>query len=308
MAKDDNDIILHYRNAISLDLDDMTALTPNSAMANVLRDFSKEVMGLTPGFAFSLQQAKKLKGMTEKELAQYRRQSVSDGELMNFVSNAHALLRDEKSWDGGNKMSSGDKLHRLLHWKETRKEDALRDAEKRLSEVYDQMLDCERIKAECIEAAKGQAPGSQAYRSNERKFKTATEKLALLKRQEASLTATLDTAERIRLVDEYNESVQAIHGVTKMLTSDVTKYEKTLASAEAVDEMIKDATDEMADYGSTLFTEEPAETRADSEFSALVASAERRQDMQDGAAAMDGEKTTEPVSEFAKSVSDAEKQ
>lgn len=303
MPSNENEKILHLRNTISLCLDDLTALVINSALALILRDFSEEVMQMTPGFAFSLRQAKDLNELTQKTLRQYQTHTIQDGDLMKYVSDARMILKDENLLNGGRTMN----LKNLFQGKERKKQESLDQLESSYRSVCDQILACEEKMAQCVEASKGHSPDSMVYRANERAYNDAQNNRALLRKQEAVLSQALDNATRVRLVKEYNDRQKEIERLTGIVLGDEKNLGRLLAEAELRTDKIGETVGKTQNFGSALFEEPEVSAPASvSEFGAKVAASERRDSLlsESGSLSEIGMQTQpqEQKSEFSKLV------
>jgi len=274
MAGNDNEAILRLRNEASLCLDDLVALVVNGSLSFDLRLFSTEIMELRPGFAFSLKQARALRDITQKTLKQYQAHAIDDNELMNYVTNARAILKGNEQMNGGNQMSV---FKKILHGKEIKKQENLVRIEREYRDVCEQILACEAEKARCIENTRGCAPDSMTYRDNERAYNNANNKLKLLRKQEVSLSDTLDQTTRIRLMEEFNEKQKAIARMTAVAFGNQKDLDHMVAEVETNSAKIEQRLDGMRGFGNEVFdAPERKVTRDDSEFAASLAADERR--------------------------------
>ncbi len=292
MNGSDNEKILHLRNTISLCVDDLTALVVNSALADSLREFSDEVMELTPGFAFGLKQARKLKDETMLTLRQYQARAISDGDLMNYIANARKIIKDEIQPDGGVQMI----LKNLFQRKEQKQQENLENMQREYRDICDQIQACEEKMNQCIEASRGHSPDSIIYRENERAFNTAKKQMILLHKQETMLSETLSNVDRLKMIDEFNQRQKRFAQYSQMAFGNERSRERAVAQAELLSEKLNAANDKMQGYGNSLFEEPVRDTaQTDSEFGSLVAASERRHSLAESAGPSGGE--TEPFSE-----------
>ena len=299
MPSGDNSKLVQLRNETSLCLDDLTAQVKSSSLAANLRDFSVEIMELTPGFTFNQEQGKKLLDLTEDTLSRYQKRRIGDGELMDYMTKARAILKGEEKINGGIGMSFFDKV---LHGKELKKQESLKKIEIEYKTVCDQLLDCEEKMAAAVEAARGHAPESRQYRDAETSYKKAKENMILLGKHESLLRKALDNATRVELIKEFNERQKEIERATGNVLGNEKELARILAEAEISTERVSSTIDKMENYGESLFeVKEEYVPRGDSEFGAKVASSERRHammEMDGGFAQMVNSSPEEKVSEF----------
>ena len=293
MAVNENERILRLRNETSLCLDDLVTLVINSSMAMELRNFSEEVMQKKPNFAFSLKQARELRDITRKALKQYESHALDDGGLMNYLDSAQEILKGEKQTNGGgNRMGMfGD----LFSGKERKKQESMDKLEKNWKSVCEEILSCEKEMEHCIEASQGYAPDSMVYRSNERAYNNAKDKLALLRKQEQVLSAGLGQARRAELIATFNQSQREtlILLDNVLVDKDLTK---TQTEVEIIGEKLNGKLSSTAGYGDSLIKDsEELKVRPDSEFSAMVAASERRKAAIEVTGAEEPEAQTEQV-------------
>lgn len=311
MINKDNYKILCLRNKASLCLDDLVALIVNSTIAFDLRLFSGEVMELTPGFTFTLQQAKALKKLTEDTLRQYETHRINDDDLLKYLSEARTIVKGENLKSGGIDMNF---VSKLIHRKEIEKQASLDKMEHDYKDICSKILACEENMSRLVEASKGQSPDSSVYRSNERAYNNAKNQLVLLKKQEAVLSKALDEAGRIQLIKDFNKQQKEIARMTGIVLGDEKGLSSILAEAELRNEQISETVERIDGFGSSLLKDiedSLSAPKTDSEFGAKVASSERRHTMLELNGAADEESSAVPAeskSEFASLVSSADDQ
>ena len=279
MFSHDNEKILRLRNETSLCLDDLVALVINSALALRLREFSDEIMEMTPGFAFSLKQAKALRDLTADTLKQYASHTIRDVDLMNYFSNARAVLKDEQISNGGNKMGLKDLL---FHGKERRQQESMNEVERQYKEICEQILACEETMERCMDAADGHSPDSMVYRNSEREYSRAENELTMLRQQEVNLSKALEVAGRIELVRRFRDREKRIAQSIQSLLGNSADQERALAEIEQATGQIEGKLSETANYGDEVFRkaeEAASSSRTDSNFGAKMAARERRKSM-----------------------------
>jgi len=286
-SKDDYKI-LKLRNETSLYLDDLVALVTNSVLANQLREFSSEVMALTPGFTFNFRQAKSLKDLTAKKYKQYKDKAITDVDLMNYQKDANAILRGDEVEIGGRQVGIWDKL---MHGKEIKKQEALSSMEQDYLKVLQDIEECQEKMKRCVAASKGHSPDSAIYRRNERTWRAANNELTLLNDQATTLFKTLGEADRVRLIAKYNERLKRINANTVTALGNEKDLIKLQAETELEIERSKATSTRYENFGASIFemAVEDQEVRADSEFGAQVAAEERRQNLLDFAGAVEEE-------------------
>ena len=269
--------ILCLRNEVSLCLDDLTALVLNSSLAFELRLFNAEVMEQTPDFTLGLNQAKALKKLTAGVLDQYRKHIIGDVELMDYFSDARAILKGDDKTAGGKHMPIFPKI---FQGKKGKEKETAEKLEREYKEVGKKLLLCEEEMAQCIENARGCAPNSTKYRDNERAYSLAKDKLTLLRKRHNQLGEILYNYDRKELIEQFSREQEALSKATKIVISDKDNQARSLAIAELSNEKINSSIESIQGFGDSLFREEePAVSQTSSEFGAMVASSERRQDM-----------------------------
>ena len=283
-SKDDYKI-LKLRNETSLYLDDLVALVTNSVLANQLREFSSEVMALTPGFTFNFRQAKSLKDLTAKKYKQYKDKAITDVDLMNYQNDANAILRGDEVEIGGSQVGIWDKL---VHGKEIKKKEALGKLEHDYRTVLRNIEECQEKMKRCVAASKGHSPDSAIYRSNERTWRAANNELTLLNQQATMLFKTLGEADRVRIIEEHKEQLKRMNTNTVTALGNEKDLIKLQAEAELESERSKATATRYENFGASIFemAEDEQEVRTDSEFGAQVAAAEHRETLLDFAGAV----------------------
>ena len=278
-SKDDYKV-LELRNETSLYLDDLVALVINSVLANQLREFSGEVMALTPGFTFNYRQAKNLKELTIRKYKQYKAGTITDVDLMNYQTEANAILRGDEVEIGGSQVGIFDKL---LHGKEIKKKEALNRLEQDFRNVMQEIEDCQEKMKRCIAASKGHSPDSAIYRNNERTWRAANNELTLLNQQASMLLKTLGEADRVRIIEKHKDQLKRMNENTVTALGNEQDLIRLQTEAEMESERSKATSTRYENFGASIFemAVEDQEIRADSEFGAQVAAEERRQTILD---------------------------
>ena len=277
---DENYKIMLLRNETSLFLDDLVALVVNSTMAFNLRNFSSEVMELTPGFAFNLKQAKKLREATQKTLKQYQAKTITDGDLMNFLADARTILKNDDMLRGESIVGFIKPITKLFQGKKQREQESMDSLERKYENVCQEMLSCEEEMARCVEASNGHPRDSMEYRTNARTYNRKKDELTLLRRQEQILSQSLDVATRKKLIDQFKDREKDILRDTNIVLGGETDFETAVDELATIDDQIRSRTSRFKSAGSELFSEAESYTdHAFDEFDAEVAARERREDL-----------------------------
>lgn len=275
MKNQENYHTLLLRNQTSLILDDLVALVINSALAEQLRTFSGELMDMTPGFTFTLKQAQRLKNEADKTLKGYSRGSITDDDLMIFLSNGKGILRGETLEIGGNNVSLFDKL---LHGKEIKKKEALTETQKQYDDVCKQIDDCKATMDRCVAESRHLDPSSPVRRNHARTYDMQKRRLALLGKQEELLRKTLDEAGMLVAIEEHNKFMQETEKRVNVVLGSDAERTKKVEEVTARQDLLNERTSRMDLASSSLFetpvSEEPI---TDTEFDALVAASEVRE-------------------------------
>lgn len=275
MNSQENYHTLLVRNQTSLCIDDLVALVVNSALADQLRTFSGELMDMTPGFTFTLKQAQRLKNEADKTLKNYIKGSITDDDLMTFLSNGKAILRGETLENGGSNVSFFDKL---LHGKEIKKREAQEQLEKRYSDICSQIVKCQEEMTRYIEEGKNLDPSSIAFRNNERNFTVANNKLTLLSKQELNLRKGLEEIGQRKLIEEFTKAVEESAKQLNTALGTSAEREKLVVKGEIAHDNLTNQVAECTLSSSSLFENTQAdEPIADSVYRAQVAASKTRE-------------------------------
>lgn len=275
MNNQENYHTLLLRNQTSLCLDDLVALVINSVLAEQLRTFSRELMEMTPGFTFTLKQAKALKSEADKTLKGYSRGEITDDDLMTFLSNGKDILRGETLKNGGNGM--GNLFDRLIHGKEIKKKEAQEQLEKKYSDICNQILECQDTMARCVAESCNLDPSSPVRRNNERNYFYAKNRLNLLTKQEVSLRKGLEEIGQRKLIEEFTKAMEESAEQLNTALGNSAEHEKLVAKGEIALDNLTTIVDGCTISSSSLFEDTQAdEPIADSEFDALVVARESR--------------------------------
>ncbi len=301
--------IIKYRNDASIVLDDLIVLIRNGILANDFRLFSKEIMGLTPGFAFTLRQARALKTLFRMALKQYRNHEISDEKLMNYHDKAQMILQGKEKTNGGRYMAI---ISNLIHWKENKQKKNMEELKKQLENIRRQMNTCSKEMERSVTESRGMSPDSMRYRDNERNYVTNKKRLTMLRNQEEMLLRTLDEVDRREIIKEISDAQEAINKATGVVLGNVKETERFIANIEVGGEKIRSTLDQSEELGTGLFEEnESTALRTDSGFGALVAAEERKHAVMENAGISHEaiEKINEEVkSEFAARIDEAAKE
>ncbi len=292
MTKDDYQTLL-YRNEASLYLDDLVALVVNSALAFDLRLFSREIMELTPGFAFSLSHARELKDLTKKKLDEYKKHRITEVDLMEYMDQARKIIRNENLKTGGDLMGI---INRIFNGKEIKKQESIQALEQSYRDVCKKILDCQETIDSAVAAAKGNPPTSFIYRDNERKFQIAKDQLSLLNKQEMQLSKAIAQIDRLRLLTDFNRMQEQIKTAMKVVLGDQKFQDLIQAKAELVDSSVDQILEKNDDFGNSILQraeEATSKPATQNEFGAAVATALRHDDLMKMAGA--AEPTPDPA-------------
>lgn len=274
MKNQENYHTLLLRNQTSLILDDLVALVINSALAEQLRTFSVELMDMTPGFTFTLKQAQRLKNEADKTLKGYSRGSITDDDLMIFLSNSKGILRGETLEIGGNNVSLFDKL---LHGKEIKKKEAQEQLEKKYNDICKQILECQDTMTRLVKEGENLDPSSPAFRNNERTYDMQERRLALLSKQEVNLRKGLEEIGQLQLIVEFTRNMKESKKQLDIALGNSAARDEVVAKGEMAQVNFENQNNEYNTSHSSLFENTQAdEPRADSSYSAQVAASRTR--------------------------------
>ena len=292
------DEALVLRNQASLLIDDLVCLVDSSTIAFDLRAFSEEVMELKPGFGFDFSQAKQLKKLAEQTLNDYKRQKISDEQLMNFCGEARMIIRGQSPRNGGKKIMGF--FDKILHGKEIEKQESKSKLERRYREVGDQIVANEKIMRQAVADSANLAPNSREYRDNEFAYDKAKQKLTALQKEEKILRKALSDIDNVELVKEYADAVKAIDKNLSAVIGKDDDLDRTITSAEMADENLTKKHSQLSGIGSFILSsdEEEEAPRTNSAFGAEVAAESRRKAMLEEAGAAVSEAADASESEF----------
>lgn len=315
MGTRENEKILRLRNEISLHLDDLVSLVINSALAADLRDFSAEIMELTPGFIFGLKQASALEELTRKTLEQYEKRAMDDVDLMDYFTRARAILKGEAQTVGAQQI--GGAIMGILSLLDSKQKklnklkEQYRELERRYNEVCGRISALEDEKERCISAAEGHSPDSTVYRNSERAYSSADNKQLLLKQQEVKLKEILeDVDQQITLMEHAKDQDDIIKLADTAMGDEKTRIE-TIAKVESNNDKLNDKLNSARGFADGILQQaqqDTSATRTDSVFGAKVAAKERRRAMLQNEGVAELEETAgteEQKSEFFRRVSGA---
>ena len=309
MENKEKEQILKFRNRTSILLDDLVSLVRNETLAGDLRVFNDLVMGMVPGIAFGLRQAKQLKELTERVLNQYASNAIRDDDLIRYSTDARMIMKGQSVMNGGNQMSLFDKV---FHGKEIKRQEKLNQMRRRYQELCEDILACEKEKERCIRESRGASPDSMTYRNNERAYMAAKNKIILLQKQEDMLRKALDEAEKMEVLRKAAKDSTEISHLTDELLGDEKNVSKDIATWETHKEKMTNAAENLGLMTSDVFAmDETLGTRTDNEFGLMMAEDERRQAafMSAGVSENDmKQERTEARSEFADLVGSDEKE
>jgi len=303
MANTDNERILRLRNESSLYLDDMVALVVNSSLAGDLRQFSAEVMQLTPGFTFTLKKARDLRELTFKTLRQYEAHSIGDIDLMRYRSEAQSVLRGDDIENGGRKMA----IMNFFRGRERKAQESLEKLKDELDDVCKRIAASEDIMERSVKAASGQRPDSIIYRSSERDYNNAERDLKMLRREEEQLRVSIDNAEQQMRAKAHADRVAQTAGLVQSALATKEDQDKTLATLQRANDLINAANGTAQQYAAEIdeTLDEPAvSSRTSSAFGARVAESERLSARMEaaGVTAVPEEEPKQEQSAFARAV------
>ena len=306
MANSEQERILSLRNQTSMLLDDLVALVTDSALAAELRNFSNEVMEKKPGIAFTMRQARELKEITERALRQYASGAIRDEDLVQLPMKAQTILQGQSLMNGGKQMGLLDKV---FHGKEIARKENLDQLERQYRNVCEDILNCEKEMARCVEESRGVSPNSMTYRDHERTYMADERKLQLLQKQEGILRKTLDEAGRMEEILQFEKSMAAIQKATNIVLGGENSFRKAIAKAELNTEKVKGTVERFSELGNELYESDESETsRTSNSFGAKVAEEERRYNQleNEGRAGFGEKEKEEPRSTFASLVEEKE--
>lgn len=275
MNNQENYHTLLLRNQTSLCLDDLVALVVSSIVAEELRTFNRAVMEMTPGFTFTLKQAKALKSEADKTLKGYSRGEITDVDLLTFLSNGKDILRGETLKNGGSSM--GSIFDRLIHGKEIKQKEARERLEQRYDDVCKQILECQATMDRCVDECANLDPSSFAYRNNERTYMQQKNSLTLLKKQATELRKTLDEVSTIDVIEKHSKAMQKTEADTQVALGTVAERTKKMERIEAQQQIYEERENHVDFSTSSLLRDDEAdEPIVDSEFRTLVTANEVR--------------------------------
>ena len=278
MRNKENEVIIQKRNKAALYVDDLVALIKNSILASEVRDFSKEIMELTPNFAFGHKKANALLKLARETYKQYLLHEISDDDVLGVCTKARMMIEQNEMMNGGQKMNISEKIDRIIHGKKYKQETKLMELNIEYDKVVREIDECKEKMDRCVKNSQGHEPGSIIYRNNERNYKAAENKMALLKKTEKMLEKAIDEAIRIKQIETFSKATEDIARATNFVLGTDKELDETITKTDINMEKTGKKVDSSTSLGKHLF-ENVEEERAltDSDFGARVAEAERRQ-------------------------------
>lgn len=277
MRNKENEVIIQMRNKAALYVDDLVSLIRNSTLASEVRAFSKEIMELTPNFAFGHKQAKALLKLACETQKLYSLHEISDDKVLEFCTKARMMVQQNDMMNGGQRMSMYEKIDRIIHGKKYKQETKLIEMKSEYDKVIREIEECKEKMSRCVKNSLNHEPSSITYRENERDYKAAENKMTLLKKTANMLVKAIDEAERIKQLKRFSEAAEEIARATSFVLGPDKELDETVTKTDINIEHTDKKIDSSTSYGRHLF-EDIEEERAmtDSDFGAKVAEAERR--------------------------------
>ena len=270
---------LLLRNEVSIKLDDLTSLIKSSSLSYEVRQFSNEVMETEPGFVFKLRQAQDLKRRTDEVYKNYKTQTHSDVEVMDYLEMGRRILKGEDiPGDRRDIMSILGKVKDLLNSKDIKRQQAIDELKRTYQAVCEQIVQCEDGMKRAIQNGTGHSKDSMVYRDSAREYSRCKNKLTLLRQQQEQLNGKLQKLDDIENVRRFTEMQDSINKASQHAIGNDTENERILAKAGLYMEKAKQDAQYDSSFGRSLYEQAEANAvpQTDSEFDAAVAQNERR--------------------------------
>ena len=232
MRNKENEVIIQMRNKAALYVDDLVALIRNSTLASEVRAFSKEIMELTPNFAFGHKQAKALLKLARETHKLYLSHEISDDKVLGFCTRAQMMIQQNDMMNGGHRMSISEKLDRIIHGKKYKQETKLIEMKSEYDKVVREIEECKEKMNRCIKNSLNHEPSSITYRNNERDYKAAQNKMTLLKKTANMLVKAIDEAERIRQLQTFSKAAEEIARATNLVLGSDKELDETVTRTD----------------------------------------------------------------------------
>ena len=162
------------------------------------------------------------------------------------------------------------------------------ELEREYEEICGSISTLEDEKVRAIQNAAGHSPDSFEYRSSERAYSSANNKQLLYKQQEVKLKELLEEADNQITLIEHAEKQKKLNQIADGVLGSEKDRERAVAEVEVESEKMDDKLGNVRGFADSVYRkaqEDAGAARTNSEFSAAVATAERRNDMTESAGA-----------------------